>query len=324
MTLQQLEYFLAAYERGSFSAAAEHLLLAQPSVSEQIRRLEGELGVRLFERVGRGLVPTEAGHTLRDHAERVLAEAHEAREAVGEVRELRGGTATFGMFGGGRFYPIAGLVADFRRRYPDVKIRLVGINSIEVADQIRAGELEAGMIALPIDDRGLDVRPLMRDELVYVSLDPDAVRAPKAIEDLDARPLVLFDASYGNADPMRRQLSELAQREGRRLEADIEIEDAEGAIELAARGLADTIISKGMINGLGRRMPKKLGWVPFAEPLYDTIALISRDGGKLSPASREFLRLAEARLSEFAKELRVDPPRRRQPGGERATATISA
>jgi DNA-binding transcriptional LysR family regulator len=303
MTLQQLEYFLAALEHGSFSGAAESLHLAQPSVSEQIRRLEGELGVRLFERVGRGLVPTEAGQTLRAHAERTLAAAREARESVVAVRELRGGTATFGMFGGGRFYPIAGLVADFRRRYPGVKIRLVGTNSSEVADEIRDGHLEAGMIALPIDDRGLDVRPLLRDELVYVSREPDAVRAPKTIEDIGARPLALFDASYGNADPMRRQLSELAQREGRRLEPDIEIEDAEAALDLAARGLADTILSVGTIHGLGRRMPKKLPWVPFAEPLYDTLALVSRAGGALSPASREFLRLAEARLSEFAKEL---------------------
>lgn len=317
MTLQQLEYFLAAVEHGSFSAAAERLHLAQPSVSEQIRRLEAELGVRLFERVGRGLVPTQAGETLRDHAERVLVEAQDAREAVGAVRELRGGTASFGMFGGGRFYPIAALVADFRRRYPAVRIRLEGLNSTEVADAIRDGKLEAGMIALPIDDTALDVRPLMRDELVYVSADPSRVRAPKEIEQLTEAPLVLFDTSYGNADPMRRQLSELLQREGRRLEPEIEIEDAEGAIDLAARGLADTILSKGMINGLGRRMPKKLGWIPFAEPLYDTIALVTRDGGKLSPASREFLRLAEARLSEFAKALRVDPPRRRRPGAER-------
>jgi DNA-binding transcriptional LysR family regulator len=309
MTLQQLEYFLAALERGSFSAAAEQLHLAQPSVSEQIRRLEDELGVRLFERVGRGLVPTEAGHTLRSHAERTLAAAREARESVVAVRELRGGTATFGMFGGARFYPVSGIVADFRRAYPHVRVRLVGINSAEVADNVRDGALEAGLIALPIDDTGLDVRPLLRDELVYVSCDPKRVRAPKVIEDLDAYPLALYDASYGNADPMRRQLSELAQREGRRLEPEIEVEDTEGAIDLAARGLADTILSVGTIQGLGRRIPKKLHWVPFAEPLYDTLALVSREGGVLSPASREFLRLAEARLSAFAKELQRSPLR---------------
>ncbi len=319
MTLQQLEYFLASFELGSFSAAAERLHLAQPSVSEQVRRLEDELGVRLFERVGRGLAPTEAGHTLRDHAERTLAAAAAARESLSAVRELRGGTATFGMFGGARFYPVAGIVADFRRAYPQVRVRLLGINSAEVAENIREGELEAGLIALPIDDTGLDVRPLLRDELVYVSCDTASVRTAKVIEDLEARPLALYDASYGNADPMRRQLSELAQLEGRRLEPEIEVEDLEAAIDLAARGLADTIVSRGTLRGLGRRVPKKLGWAPFAEPLYDTIALVSRDGGMLSPASREFLAMAQARLSRFARELADGPDRFHAPGAAAAT-----
>ena len=99
MTLQQLQYFLAAVDQGSFSAAAEEMHIAQPSLSEQVRRLETELGVALFQRVGRGLVPTEAGHVLRDHAERVLAAADEARESLSAVRELKGGTASFGTFG---------------------------------------------------------------------------------------------------------------------------------------------------------------------------------------------------------------------------------
>src|SRR4051812_21594584 len=104
MTLQQLQYFLAAVEHGSFSAAADELHLAQPSLSEQIRRLEAELGVALFHRVRRGLALTEAGRVLRPHAERTLAEAEAARESVAEVRELRGGTAAFGTWGSSRYY----------------------------------------------------------------------------------------------------------------------------------------------------------------------------------------------------------------------------
>src|SRR5262245_9323749 len=104
MTLQQLAYFLAAIEHGSFSAAAEANHMAQPSLSEQVRRLEDELGLPLFRRVGRGLVPTAAGDALRPHAERVLAEVEAAREAVVDVRELRGGVATFGTFGSSRYY----------------------------------------------------------------------------------------------------------------------------------------------------------------------------------------------------------------------------
>ena len=210
MTLQQLQYFLAAFRHGSFSAAAEELHLAQPSLSEQVRRLEAELGVRLFQRVGRGLKPTEAGNTLRPHAERTLDAAEAARDSVVAVRELRGGTATFGTWGTARYYPGVDFVAEFRRRHPSVRVRVVGLNSAEVAEAVRAGELEAGMVSLPIDDRGLDVQPIMREEILYASTDPARVRAPVAIESLADVPLILSDASYGTEDPMRRQLAELA------------------------------------------------------------------------------------------------------------------
>jgi DNA-binding transcriptional LysR family regulator len=315
LTLQQLEYFLAAYRRGSFSGAAEDLHLAQPSLSEQVRRLEAELGVPLFTRVGRGLTPTEAGETLRPHAERTLAAAEAARESVVAVRELRGGIATFGTWGTARYYPGTDIVAEFRRRHPDVRVRLIGQNSSEVVDAVRSGEIEAGMVALPIDDRGLDVQPIMRDEIVYASADPGRVRRAMTIEGLARAPLILSDASYGSDDPTRRQLNDLAQRAGVTIEPQIDVEDVEAALELAARGMGDTIVARGMLLALGRRTPRRLGWVPFEEPIYDQFAFIARHGARLSPASREFLRLAQERLAALAETLETRPPRRRRPGG---------
>ena len=149
--------------------------MAQPSLSEQIRRLEAELGVALFTRAGRGLMLTEAGRLLRPHAERTLAEAREAAESVREVRDLTGGTVAFGTFGSAHHYLLAGLIGDFRARHPTVRVRAVGQNSVEVAEAVREGQLEAGLVALPIDDRGLEVRPAMREELQYVSADPARV-----------------------------------------------------------------------------------------------------------------------------------------------------
>lgn len=313
MTLQQLQYFLAAVRLGSFSAAAEELHLAQPSLSEQVRRLEAELGVKLFHRVGRGLTPTEAGMALRPHAERTLDAAEAARESVVSVRELRGGTATFGTWGTARYYPGVDLVTEFRRRHPGVRVRVVGQNSSEVVEAVRGGELEAGMIALPIDDRGLDVEPIMRDEIVFLSTEPARLRDEMTVEALAETALILPDASWGNEDPTRRQLAELAQRVGVSIKPQIDVEDVEAAIELAARGLGDTIVARGILHALGKRVPKKLGWVPFDEPIYDTFAFISRANAPLSPASREFVALARERLSILARELRTSPPRRRMP-----------
>lgn len=298
MTLQQLSYFLATAEHGSFTAAARSLYLTQPSVSEQIRQLEAELGIALFARAGRGLVLTEAGKRFRPEAERVLADVERARESVAEIRELRGGTLSFGMFGTASAYLIADLAADFRRRHPDVRLRLVGLNSSEVADQVRDGALEAGLIVLPIDDRGLDLRVARREELVMISRDPGRVSAPVTNEQLGEAPLILFDAQYGADDPMRRQLVERAQRAGVALQPVIEVESMEAAVALAARGLGDTIVPRA---AFAKRNARSLHAVSFDEPLYDTFAFIARRDAPLSPAVRAFVPIVERRLDRLAE-----------------------
>ena len=92
--------------------------MAQPSLSEQIRRLEAELGVPLFARAGRRLELTEAGRMLHPQAERTLDAAREAQESVREVRDVTGGTVAFGTFGSAHHYLLGGLIEEFRRRYP--------------------------------------------------------------------------------------------------------------------------------------------------------------------------------------------------------------
>ena len=310
MTLQQLQYVLAAIEHGSFSAAADAVHLAQPSLSEQVRRLEAELGVALFRRGGRELVLTEAGRALRPHAEAALAAVDRARESVGAIRELRGGLAAFGTFGTARTYLGTDLVEDFRRSHPDVRVRIVGQNSSETVEAIRDGELEAGLVVLPVDDRGLEIRPAMRDEVLYVSTDPSRLRRPMTIARLATAPLILNDASWASEDPTRRQLNELAQREGLSIEPQIDVEDVEVALELAARGMGDTIAPAGMLRRLA---PSELGWVPFADPIYETFAFTWRRGAQLSPATKAFMTFAERRLDALAEILRTEPPRRRAP-----------
>jgi DNA-binding transcriptional LysR family regulator len=299
MTLQQITYFLAAAENGSFSRAARALYLAQPSLSEQVRALESELGVALFARSGSGVVLTEAGRAFRPEAERVLATLAAAREAVVGVRELRGGTLSIGMFGTASGFLLSRLVADFRSQHPSVSLRLVGQNSSEVAEDVRRGRLEAALVVLPVDDEGLEVRPARREEVVYISREPERVREPITIERLAESPLILYDAHYGWSDPTRRQLRERAQQAGVQLKPVIEIEDMEAALELAASGLGDTVAPRAALTH--RRRFRSLGSVSFAEPLYDTFAFIARRGAPVSPAARAFLELAERRLTEFGE-----------------------
>ena len=273
--------------------------MAQPSLSEQIRRLEAELGVPLFARVGRGLELTEAGRLFRPHAERTVAAAREAAESVQEVRDVTGGTVAFGTFGSAHHYLLGGLVEDFRTRHPTVRVRAIGQNSAEVADEVREGRLEAGLVMLPVDDRGLDVRPAMREEQLYISAEPSRLREPMTIERLAEAPLILYDARWGSDDPTRRQLRERAQQAGVTLDPQIEVEYVTAALDLCARGLGDTISTRTMLRTRGR----KLGGVSFDPPLYDTFAFVTRRNAQLSPAAREFMALAEKRVQGLQKRL---------------------
>jgi DNA-binding transcriptional LysR family regulator len=275
--------------------------MAQPSLSEQIRRLEAELGVALFARGGRGLELTEAGRLFRPHAERTVAEAQEAAESVREVRDITGGTVTFGTFSSAHHYLLVGLIQDFRAKYPKVRVRAIGQNSAEVADAIRDGHVEAGLVALPIDDRGLEVHPAMREEVLYVSADAERLQQPMTAERLADAPLILFDARWAAEDPMRRQLRERAQAAGVTVEPQIEVEYVTAALELAARGLGDTITSRQMIRSRG--LARRLDGVRFDPPLYDTFAFVTRRNAHLSPAVREFIRLAERRVDSLQRQL---------------------
>jgi DNA-binding transcriptional LysR family regulator len=273
--------------------------MAQPSLSEQVRRLEAELGVALFVRVGRGLELTEAGRLLRPEAERTLAAAQEAAESVREVRDLAGGTVAFGTFGGAHHYLLGGLVQDFRARHPRVRVRAVGQNSAEVADAVRDGRLEAALVSLPVDDRGLAVRPAFREELLYVSADPERVRAPVTVERLARAPLILYDARWAAVDPTRRLLRERAQAAGVTLEPEIEVEYVTAALDLAARGLGDTVAGRSML-GL-RGFARRLHGAPFHPPLENAFGFVTRRSAHLSPATRAFIALAEQRVERLSR-----------------------
>jgi DNA-binding transcriptional LysR family regulator len=300
MTLQQLTYFLAAAEHGSFTAAGEVLHLARPSVSEQIAHLEAELGVALFVRTGRRLELTDAGRLLRPEAERTLAAAGEAADVVERARTLTGGTASLGTFSTAHHLLLPGLVEDFVRRHPQVAVRVVGENSVQLADAVRTGRLEAGLVALPIDDEGLEVGAAVAEfEVVYASTDPDRLTHPMTIERLADAALVLPEARWGDEDPTRRQLAERAQRAGVTLGPRIEVQHANAALELAARGVADTLITGALLDTLGYR--DRLRAVPLEPPMHEAFAFIRRRNTRLSPATRALMTLAEQHLSSISR-----------------------
>ena len=300
MTLQQLAYFAAAVEHGSFSAAADALYIAQPSLSEQIRRLENELGVALFVRTNRRLILTEAAQLLLPHAQRTLASAREAADSVRGVRTLTGGTVAFGTFSSAHHLLLTELIAIFHGRHPQVHVRMVSLNSSEVADAVRDGALEAGLVALPVDDRGLDVSPVVwTSEAVYLSTEPSRTSQPVTPAELASSQLILPEARSGSADPTRRQLLERSQKAGVSLVPTVEVESPASALALAARGVGDTVISLPLAQYLG--YAGRLHWASFDPPLYETFAFVTRHDAHLSPATRVLMQLASRHLQQLER-----------------------
>ena len=301
LSLQQLRCFCAALDLGSFTAAAEALRVSQPAVAEQVRKLEQALGADLFVRVGRGVTATEAGLAFTEHAVRSLRAVEDAADSVGDLTALRGGTVAVGSFGEPSAWRLDELVAAFLRRHPDVSVRLVGRNSSAIAERVRRGELEAGLVLLPIDDDKLDVRPIARDEVLYVSASPERTRRPVTIERLAATPLVFYDAESADDDPIRRQLAERAQALGVRLQPKVEVELKDIALRLVAAGIGDTYLPSAYTRA--PYYPRRLSTAPFSPALYDTFAVITRAGSRVSPGVRELLTDLEAHMRAVAEEL---------------------
>lgn len=308
LSLHQLRCFLATYERGSLTGAAELLGYAQPSVSEQIRSLERSLGVELFHRVGRGVVPSAAAESLRPHAEQTIAEAEQARRAVQAVTALESGTIRFGMFGTARLYAGAGLVADVLARYPGVRVELIGQNSTEVQEDLRRGRIEAAMIAVPGVSEGLDVRPVARDELVYLSADPARLTSPVTARRLAEAQLVMPEATWRSVDSTRIVLRRMLHESGHNPRTRIEVEDVETAVELMGMGLADTVIPRGAAEQLLPRLAPDAGWVSLRPRQWDTFAIVHRSGARLSPAARLMIELASRRMRLVAEPIGPDGP----------------
>ena len=146
MTLRQLEVFLAIAHARSYRQAAEALHTSQPALSQHVRELEAELGVRLFDRLSRGVVMTEAGGLLEERAQRVFATLTDVREVLGELQGLQRGSLLVGASTTPGIYVLPAVIGEFRRRYPRIELRLRIGNSRVIEEAIRAHEVDLGVV----------------------------------------------------------------------------------------------------------------------------------------------------------------------------------
>jgi DNA-binding transcriptional LysR family regulator len=150
MELRHLRYFTALAETLNFRRAAENLRLAQPSLSTQVKALEDELGVRLFERTTRAVSLTHAGRVFLDEARAVLAAAAQAEQRARQAEHGLVGTLRLGVIAPAANAWLAGVLRKFRQQFPGVQLSLFDLTSPEQLQRLRARELDAGLLRPPV------------------------------------------------------------------------------------------------------------------------------------------------------------------------------
>ncbi|MGW4488255.1 LysR family transcriptional regulator [Amycolatopsis sp. NPDC004368] len=200
MQFQQLAYFLAVAETRHFTRAAEQERVAQPSLSQQIRALERDVGATLFHRVRGNVTLTEAGEALLPIARRILAETETAYRVIRELDELGRGRVRLGATPSLCTGLLPVMLAAFRRTYPGIELVLHESGSRDLQTELSEGALDLAMIvdSRVRDDPRLQSTPLFVEELVVISPkhEPAPVRGRLAIGDLKDRPLVMFRRGY--------------------------------------------------------------------------------------------------------------------------------
>lgn len=210
MDLRQLEIFIKVAEFGSFSKAAEALYLTQPTVSEHIRTLEDEVGVRLLDRLGRGAAVTRAGQLLLSYAQRILALSREARQALDGFQGRMSGELLIGASTIPGEYILPAMIGRFKEKYPDISITLLIGDSQAAIDWVAEGRAELGVVGARLSHRGVEYKELIPDEVVVVvpGAHPWHGRKQIMLEELRSEHLLLRERGSGTRAALEAALAE--------------------------------------------------------------------------------------------------------------------
>ena len=248
MTLRQLEVFLAIARAHSYRQAAEALHTSQPALSQHVRELEGELGARLFDRLSRGVMLTEAGRLLEERAKRVFATLTDVREVLGELQGLQRGSLLVGASTTPGIYVLPAVIGEFRRRHAAIDLRLRIANSRVIEEAIRAHEVDLGVVGghgLAPGEECLAAG--LVDELVLI-VSPRhrwARRREVAPADLSDEPLLVREE--GSAT--RRVTERALEQAGVRWRASMELDHTEAIKQAVMAGLGVAFVSVHAVRG---------------------------------------------------------------------------
>jgi DNA-binding transcriptional LysR family regulator len=195
MDTKQLRTFATIVDLASFTRAARRLNLSQSAISQQISALERQVGVKLVARTGAGARPTAAGDILLHYARQILAKIDEAERVLADYEHAGGGVLRIGAGGAACHYLLPSVLKEFHDRFPKVELRVVSGHTRLTLERLHEGELDVGVLTLPVSQPKLRILDLGRDELVAIVAPshPWAERKRIQASEFAGQPLLIYE-----------------------------------------------------------------------------------------------------------------------------------
>lgn len=282
MELRLLNYFRVVCEELHFTRAAERLGISQPTLSQQIRLLEGRLDTTLFLRVGKKIELTPAGSILLEHANQAFLEIERAEEKIEELKGLNRGQLRIGSSGNHLLY---GPLLSFHKKYPKIKLSVYDLTSEDIVQKVHNSALDVGAIFLPVHHEHLQTIPLFSSELsVAVSYDHQfADRDHIHMEELQFHPTFLLPEHY----LLRQTIDTHCFKLGFTLNPIVELSDIYSLVRMTLLHNGITIVPKIYANDVAD-LPLKI--LDIVDPLpKNEVGLIYRKGNFTSSAIQAFI-----------------------------------
>jgi DNA-binding transcriptional LysR family regulator len=294
--IRHLRYFIAVADLRNFTKAADASFVAQSALSQQISRLEHEVGAPLFVRGKRGAELTPAGELLLPHARRLVADEAWARAEMRSYLGLEQGRLTVGLIQtSASGVDVAGTVAEFARRHPGIELRIVNRTTAEMLEGVRQGSLDLAVVGLGPDELpdGLGSHSLAVDPLVGVASEKLAggLAGPVSVADLLGRGrLIQFAAGTG----LRKHVDAAVRRAGLEVPSPFELTQAADLLVFAVLGLGVTIVPRTLAVRSAAQLAE-VGQPYVVLGLTDPLAVhpvtVVFEPSRLSVAAHEFVGL---------------------------------
>lgn len=250
---RKLEAFCKVYELHSFSRAGNELFLSQPTISAHVLSLEKELEVQLFDRMGRGVMPTAAGDILFTHAKQAFACLDGARAEISQLQDEVTGQIMVGGSTIPAHYLLPSVLASYRDMHPKVQVGLTIADTEGITEQVADGSVTVGIVGAADGRADLHYEPLVDDELVLIATAGVFAEGTElGLNELAAHPWVMRESGSGTRKAIERALLD---RGGdiRRLEVGISVDSTQAVVQCVQAGLGISMTSRLVAEAPARR-----------------------------------------------------------------------